>query len=123
MFLHCVLFALLDRLLIFRQRETRSWRGDRTKIRESVHVKEIFHIEFLVEEHDVGSQPAASDAKVNIAIVGFRSLVLRVQSFEEQITTFCKFSCARNRKIIDEETKHAVVVVICLVNEATWVGW
>ena len=86
-------------------------------------MKEIFYIGFLVKKHDVGSQPAASDAKVNVAVVRFRSLVLRVQSFEEQITTCGACACARNRKIIDEEAKHAVVVVICLVNEATWVGW
>ena len=123
MFLHCVLFALLDRLLIFRQRKTGSRRGNRTKIRESVHVKEIFHVGFLVEEHDMGCQPSASDAEVNVAVVSLRGLVLRVEPFEEQIAAFGRLACTRNREIINEETKYAVVVCVCLVDETTWVGW
>ena len=123
MFLHRVLFALLNRLLILRQWATRSRRGDWTKVGESVHVKEILHIGFLVEEHDVRSQPAASDAEVNVAVVSFRSLILRVQSVEEQVTTFRRLACARDREVVDEETKHAVIVVVRLVDEATWVGW
>ena len=123
MFLHCVLFALLDRLLIFRQRETGSRRGNRTKIRESVHVKEIFHVGFLVEEHDMGCQPSASDAEVNVAVVSFRSVVLRAQVLEEHVTTFGGRACACNREVVDEETNNAVVVYVRLVDETTWVGW
>ena len=71
----------------------------------------------------MGSQPAAPNAEIDVAVVCFRSFVLLAQVLEEHVTTFGGRACACNREVVDEETDNAVVVDVRLVDETTWVGW
>ena len=44
------------------------------------------------------------------------------QIFEEHVAALGRLACARDGEVINEQTQNAVVVLVGLMNEATWIG-
>ena len=85
-------------------------------------MEEVLHVGLLIEEHSVRSQSAAANAKVYVAVISLRSFVCGTQLVEEHVAALGRLACARDGEVINEQTQNAVVVLVGLMNEATWIS-